>query len=164
LRFGAGEVVEEGAPILVAVERLDQHLLGLLVPAAVEHGEDVGVRLPRTRTVRLARPPADRQDGRARVERHRAPGRLGIAHEDDRARRRVHLLASDAEPRAARDDDVQLFVSGRLLVMLGDDRRARLVRRPCVDAEGLHAQAKPDRRTSRPPARDRRFALPRSPS
>src|SRR6266540_3296048 len=60
LRFGAGEVVEDRAAILVAVERLDQQLLGLLVPAAVEHRDDVGVRLPGSRTVGLARPEVTR--------------------------------------------------------------------------------------------------------
>ena len=46
-RLGAGEVVVERAPVLVALERVEEQLLRLLRLACVEEREDVAVRLPR---------------------------------------------------------------------------------------------------------------------
>src|SRR5207253_2700224 len=97
------------------------------------------LRLPVRRRERLARPPAERQDDRA--VRAREPHALGfrIADVDERAARRVDLVAGDGERRVAAEHDVELLVTSRpLLVAL--DHLVAVRAAPRVDAEGLDVE------------------------
>src|SRR5581483_12184540 len=58
--FGAGDVVEQDAAILVPVERLDEQPLRRVVAAGLEQRQDLGVRLPRPGDEGDARSGADR--------------------------------------------------------------------------------------------------------
>ena len=64
---------------------------------------------------------ADREDGRARLDRDRVAAHRRVADEDDGAVRRVDLGAVERERRVARDHDVGLLVPERLLGVLLDD-------------------------------------------
>ena len=142
LRFGAGEVVEQRAAVLVAVERLEQQLLRLRVAGRCRTSGGRRRSSPRSAAGRPRpggrRPPARSSRPRPRPRRASRP---------DRGRRRSfpparRLVAADREGRAAGDDEVQLLVARRHLVVLGDHRCACFLRRPRVDAERLHPSSR----------------------
>src|SRR5262245_21610132 len=96
----------------------------------------------------LARRAADRDDRRRRLfcERRSLHARL---HEDERARRCVHALAVELEPRASGVHEVELLLPvsrvGRHLVVLVDDPVADGLSGPCVHAERLDAEVMANR-------------------
>ena len=128
-----------------------------LVPALVAeqryHGEVV---LPGRRLVRAARLAADRQHDGALLllERDALHGR--VADEDDRAGRRVEILAVDRELRAAAEDDVHLLVpagaAAQLVVVLDDVLADALAR---VDVRPERADPEPAPQRVPDDARDR---------
>ena len=70
-----------------------------------------------------------------------------VADEDDRPCRRVDLLSVDGERRVPVDDDVELLVRDRRVLVLPDQNVLGAGRRPGVDAEGrLPAMLKYDER------------------
>ena len=80
---------------------------------------------------------------------HRACARCGSSQVDERAGRRVDLLAVDREHRVARDDDVHLLVAERLLGVLLDHLVAGLRRRVRVHPERGDAERAADRASRR---------------
>ena len=87
-----------------------------------------------------ARDAADREHRRPGLDRHRAPAHGRVADEDDRALRRVDLVAVERERGMADDHDVRLLVPERLLGVLLDDVVARGQRAVGVDPEGVDAE------------------------
>src|SRR5262249_16498431 len=96
--------------------------------------------------VGLTRLRANREDDRVGLAGVRRPLRTRIANQQDGAVRAVDLLAVDVEPRMPGDDDVELLVSGRDLLVLAGDRLLGLARPPGVDAERLDAEVLANRR------------------
>src|SRR5436190_4734405 len=139
-RLRARDVVEDSGLVLVVVEPLDQELLRLLVLAPVEHLRDLGVHLPGTGPVGISGLRPDGEDDRAGLARVRGALRPRVADEKNRAVRAVDFLAVDREPGVPRDDDVELLVTGRDLVVLRDDPVVGVPGGPGVDAEGLDTE------------------------
>src|SRR4029079_19629478 len=99
--------------------------------------------LPAGRLEDLARFCADPEHGRSRLGGEGLTQRSGQAM-DERAGRRVVLLALDVERRPAGDDDVELL-SAVLLAMLFDDALAGFRSGVGVDAEGADVELPSDR-------------------
>ena len=82
--------------------------------------------LPRRDPERLLGTAADAEERRPGLVRHGAALHRRVAHEHERAGRRVHLLAVDGEGRVPGDDDVELLLPAvpvQLVVLLDDDAR-----------------------------------------
>ena len=74
---------------------------------------------------------------------------------DDRACRRIYLLAVDRERRASFDDDVDLLVTVRLLGVVLDDLAPDLGSGVGVHSEGLDPETAADRMPLEPVLADR---------
>lgn len=118
LRLGARQVVEQRSLVLVLREPVEQQLLRLGELPRVEHREDLDVRLPCPRPIGGTRTRPDDQRCRPGLGRHGAALRSRIADEDERSRGRIDLVAVDREGRPPGDDEVQLLVARRHLVVL----------------------------------------------
>ena len=116
---------------------------GLVVLARLIERMDRRPHLPAAGLIRLPRGAAERDDRRARLLGERRPLDAG-PDVDERAGRRVHLLAVDLEPRPAGLDEVELLFAPVGLVVLVDDPIAGLAARPGVDAEGRDAEVVAD--------------------
>ena len=122
-------------PLLRVAEQLERRrvvaalavLLGLEVPLPGRRGVHAGDA-------------ADREHGRAGLDRDGVAPNLRVADEDDRALRRVDLLAVERERGVADDHDVRLLMPERLLGVLLDDVVADRGRGVGVDPEGVDAE------------------------
>src|SRR5207302_7826988 len=101
--------------------------------------------LPAGDIIRLTGDGSDRQDRRSRLLRECRALHAGTG-EDERAGRRIQLLAAELEGRAAFEHQVELLlgVVAVVLVVLVDDPVAGIARRPRVDPEGRDAEVMPD--------------------
>src|SRR5262245_24443041 len=145
--LGARDVVRD-AGVRIRLEDLAPAGCCLGVLARVVELTDLQEpHLPAEDLERLAHGAADRDDRRRRLLRERRPLHAG-PREDERARRRVHALSVELEPRPALVHEVELLLPvadvGRYLVVLVDDPVARLGS-PGVHSEGLDPEVVADR-------------------
>ena len=144
LRLEAGEVVEARRALSELADPFLHDRDRLVVTALVGERRRLEGPFPARRSERLVRPAADREHERALFRGVGHAHDLGIGQVDERAGGRVDRLLAERESRAAADDDVDLLVTGALVVLLDDDV-ADLLGRVRVDAEGLDPEPAPDR-------------------
>lgn len=94
-------------------------------------------------------PASDGENDRVVAGCHRAANDRGIGNEDGRSARRLLSLARDRERRAAARDDVELLLTGRLLVLL-DQRVTFLGGTESVHAERSDVERPADREPLKP--------------
>src|SRR5206468_8445260 len=137
LAVEARQVVVHPGRVRVALQRLPQHVAGLLVPLLAVQRHRLLVLLPRLLHGRdlegVAGPGTRGEHRRAGRLRHGAAPRRRIADEYQRARRSVELVTVDGEGCVTLDDDVQLLVVGPRFRVLADHGAAGLVGAVGVD-------------------------------
>src|SRR5439155_9339450 len=127
----ARDVVGHARVLGMGFDQLTPAVGGLVVLARLIERMERRPHLPAAGLIRLPRGAAERDDRRARLLGERRPLDAG-PDVDERAGRRVYLLAAKLEPRAADLDEVELLFPLVGLVVLVDDPIAGLAARPGV--------------------------------
>src|SRR5439155_428325 len=140
----AGDVVQQTRILRIRLGQRPAALGGLGVLAGLVQRAERSPELPAVRLVCLSRDGADRHDRRPGLLGERRSLHAGTS-EHECAGRALHPLAIELEHRAPLQDEVELLVPVRfVLVVLVDDPVARGTCRPRVDAEGRDAEVVPD--------------------